>query len=103
MSYYLVAKIDFKNEDWWPEYLKGNTPILKKHGGRVLARTHNFDKLSPGDDKPTVMVIIEWPSKEAAKAFATDPDYAPYEKLRLDGAAGGEAFMVLGEDEVNNL
>jgi uncharacterized protein (DUF1330 family) len=102
MSYYLVAEITFKNEDWWGEYLKGNTPLIKKHGGRVLARTHKFEKLSPGD-KPTVMVIIEWPNPEAAKAFATDPDYAPYEKLRLEGTASSEAFMVLGEDEVDNF
>jgi uncharacterized protein (DUF1330 family) len=102
MAYYVVAELKFKNEDWWPEYLKGNTPLIAKHGGRVLARTHQFDALGPNDDPPSVVVIIEWPSKEAAAAFATDPEYQPYEKLRVEGSTG-KAFLVLGEDEVNAL
>jgi uncharacterized protein (DUF1330 family) len=102
MSYYLVAELNFKNEDWWPEYLKGNSPLIKKHGGKVLARTRKFDQLGPGGDKPSVMVIIEWPTKEAAQAFAADPAYQPYEKLRVEGSAG-KAVMILGEDEVDNL
>ena len=101
MSYYLVAELNFKDEAWWPEYLTGNSPLIEKHGGEVLARTRQFDMLSPGDP-PSVMVIIKWPTKEAAQAFATDPDYAPYEKMRVENSTG-RAFLVLDEDEVNTL
>ena len=48
-------------------------------------------------DPPNIVAIIEWPSKEAAEAFYSDPDYQPYLKSRLAGASG-DLLLIAGED-----
>ena len=44
------------------------------------------------------MVIIEWPSAEAAKAFYSDPEYQPHLQARLAGA-DNHFFLVEGKDD----
>jgi uncharacterized protein (DUF1330 family) len=46
---------------------------------------------------PQVIVLIEWPSKEAAEAFYQCEEYRPYRQSRLDGAKN-EFLLVAGED-----
>jgi uncharacterized protein (DUF1330 family) len=56
----------------------------------------------------TVVALVEFPSFEAAEAFAADPDYAPHAKARQAGtvsqlyviddsdAAGGVPYLPKG-------
>ena len=53
---------------------KGFFPILKKHGGSF----HTFDDASEtleGDGRTGRIVIFQFPSEEAARAWWADPDY----------------------------
>jgi uncharacterized protein (DUF1330 family) len=45
---------------------------------------------------PNIMVLMEFPAKEAAQSFDSDPDYKPYLDDRLAGSSGN---MVLFADE----
>jgi uncharacterized protein (DUF1330 family) len=46
------------------------------------------------------MVIVEWPSKEAAVGFYESDEYRPYRQKRLAGAKN-EFLLVAGEDVTN--
>lgn len=43
------------------------------------------------------MVLMEFPSKEAAQAFHDDPDYKPFLEARLAGASGN-MYLFANED-----
>ncbi len=97
MKYYAVVKVDVSDPGWVEEYLANVTGLVHKHGGKYLARTGSVDRLEGPDEHPGTVIIVEYPSKEAAMAFYEDPDYQPYLKRRLAGSSG-EYLLVAGKD-----
>jgi uncharacterized protein (DUF1330 family) len=44
-----------------------------------------------------LILLLEWPSKDAAIAFYESDEYKPYRQSRRDGASN-ELLLVAGED-----
>ncbi len=97
MKYYAVAEIDIADLSWIAAYVKNVTGMVERHGGRYLARTSRIEKLEGQRKKPQILVIVEWPSKEAAEAFYNSDEYKPYLQMRKEGARN-EFLLVAGED-----
>ena len=97
MKYYAVAEISITDQSWVPEYVKNVTKLVEQHGGRYLARTSNIEKVEGERKPPQLVVIIEWPSKDAAVAFYESEEYRPYRQRRIDGAKN-EFLLIAGED-----
>ena len=97
MKYYAIGEIEVTDPSWVPNYLKDVTRMVEERGGKYLVRTSNAVQLE-GERKPAqVVVVIEWPSKEAAQAFYDSEEYHPYLKSRLTGARN-RMLLVAGED-----
>lgn len=97
MTYYAIVGVTLMDDSWVEEYLPAVTALVHKHGGNYLARTMTMERLEGDAELPSVFVIIEWPSKEAAQAFYADPEYQPYLQKRLAGAKN-DFVLVAGED-----
>ena len=98
MAYYSVFLVTPTTNAWIPESLAVVGPTVAKHGGKYLARTASHERLEGSDATPGLIALLEWPSKEAAKAFYSDPQYQPHLQARLAGA-GSEAFLFEGKDD----
>ena len=97
MKYYAVAEIDITDASWVSEYVKNVTGLVEQYGGRYLARTSRLEKLEGERAAPQLVVIVEWPSKEAAEAFYNCAEYGPFLQSRKEGARN-EFVLVAGED-----
>lgn len=97
MKYYAVAEIEITDQGWVPAYIKNVTGMVEQHGGRYLARTSKIEKLEGEGKTPQIFLIIEWPSKETAKAFYESDEYRPYRQSRMEGSRN-EFLLVAGED-----
>ncbi len=97
MTYYAVVRVKITDDSWVEEYLPAVTALVHKHGGKYLARTRTMERLEGDTELPSVFVIIEWPSKEAAQKFYADSEYKPYLEKRLAGAEN-DFVLVAGED-----
>src|ERR1051325_5541824 len=97
MKYYCVAELNITERSWVPSYVENVTKLVERFNGRYLARTSNVEKLEGERMAPQILLIIEWPSRDAALAFYQSDEYAPYRQSRLDGA-GNELLLVAGED-----
>ena len=97
MKYYAVVEVAVTDDSWVADYLPNVTSLVHKHGGKYLARTMTMEKVEGSRELPTVFVVIEWPSKEAALAFYEDPEYQPYLQARLAGSQS-EFALIAGED-----
>jgi uncharacterized protein (DUF1330 family) len=86
MTVYVIADIKVKDSAWIPEYAAAVHDIVHKHGGKYLARSANVKTLEGKPLDTTLIAILQFPSEEAAKAFTTDPAYAPYGKMRQEGS-----------------
>lgn len=97
MKYYTVAEIAVTDRAWVRDYVTNVTTMVERAGGRYLARTTRIEKLEGDRPAPPLCLLIEWPSKEAAEAFYSSDEYAPYKRMRLAGARN-EMMLVAGDD-----
>ena len=67
------------------DYLRQVIPMIERFGGRYLTRAGSHEVLE-GDWQPDRVVIIEFPSKAAIKAWYDAPDYKPLIALRRSAA-----------------
>jgi uncharacterized protein (DUF1330 family) len=84
MKAYLIGNVTVTNGEGYTPYRAAVPAIIEKFGGRYLARG-GFEQLegSPNCDR---LVIIEFPSLDAAKAFYHSSDYQAIIKGRTDNS-----------------
>ena len=97
MRYYAIVEIDITDQSWVADYVKNVTPMLERHGGRYLARTSKIERIEGDRKLPQVVVLVEFPSKEAAERFYGSGEYRPYLELRKAGGKN-EFLLFAGED-----
>ena len=86
MAAYVIGRVQVRDNSWVTEYGPKTAALVDKHGGKFIVRRGKMEKLEGKDTLPNVVVVIEFPSMEHAKAWYNDPDYAPLIKLRQTGA-----------------
>ncbi|WP_020560915.1 DUF1330 domain-containing protein [Thiofilum flexile] len=99
MTYYSVLAVTPTAEDWIPGYLPVANALVAKHGGKYLARTANHERIEGEGDLATLRIILEWPSKAAALAFMSDPEYATHLRARTAGSVSHH-FLIDGKDDL---
>lgn len=99
MSYYSILAVTPTSEDWIPDYVGSASRLVARHGGKYLARTSTHEQIE-GDDTPDALrIIIEWPSKDAAKAFMSDPECVPHLKAHTLGSTSFH-YLVDARDDL---
>ena len=86
MSVYVIADIKVTDSSWVPDYAVTVHEIVHRHGGRYLARSGNIETFEGCAPEADLIALIEFPSRDAAKAFAADPLYAPFAAARRSGS-----------------
>ena len=99
MTFYSVFEVTPSSESWIPGYIGQVGDIVSKHGGKYLARTASHERLEGAGDPVGLRVIIEWPSKEAASNFMSDPDYVPLLATRTAGS-NSHHVLIEGKDDM---
>jgi uncharacterized protein (DUF1330 family) len=96
MAAYLIAEMNWKDSKWLPEYLKAVPGLLQKHGGSYLVQTGESERIEGTREVADALVVIEFPTVEAARAFLDDPEYAAPRAARLAGTYS-ETILVPGK------
>lgn len=86
MSAYLVAEIDVTDATAYEPYKKMAGESIQRHGGKFLARGGRAVALE--GEKPKRIVVIEFPSVDAAEKFYHSPDYQAAVKVRQKASKG---------------
>lgn len=97
MKHYAIAEIDVTDPSWVRDYVEQVTPLVEARGGRYLARTPRVEMLEGQGEPPPLVLVIEWPSREAAVEFYESDEYRPHRERRQAGARN-EFLLVAGED-----
>jgi len=96
MAAYLVVDIEVTDPAAFERYRAAVPPVIARFGGRYLVRGGALHPME-GELGLKRLVILEFPSAEAAKAFYDSPDYAPLLQQRL---ASTRSRLVLAEGVV---
>jgi len=94
MVAYIVVDCEVLDLAKYEEYKKLAPEAIAKHGGKYLARGGQTAMLE-GDWRPNRIVILEFPSLEAARKFYTSVEYTAARRARA-GAAKMEIIAVEG-------
>jgi uncharacterized protein (DUF1330 family) len=73
MKAYLVLDFSIRDFPGFRPYIEAVPAFIAKHGGRYIVQGA-VPTVKEGDWAPERMVILEFPSREAATAFLDDPD-----------------------------
>ncbi len=87
MPIYALNLFDLADNDLYRQYSRRSVAAVKEHGGKVVALGHldNAVQTQPGVEPRTVMVLVEWPSREAFDTFLEGPEHDDLHPLREDG------------------
>lgn len=97
MKYYSLASLQLTDDKWVADYVRDVTPMVERAGGQFLSRTPRIERLEGEGTTPHVLVLIEWPSREAAEAFYRSEEYEPYIRSRVESSRS-EVFLFPGHD-----
>ncbi len=98
MPVYLIADVTVTDPAWVPDYAAKVHDIAARHGGRYLSRSGNIETIEGTPLNNTLIALIEFPSREAVAAFASDPDYAPHAAGRKAGSISN--FHVIDDTDL---
>ena len=87
MPLYALNLFDLADNDLYRQYAHRSVAAVTEHGGRVVAlgRLDEAVQTQPGIEPRTVMILVEWPSRQAFDAFLEDPEHDDLHPLREDG------------------
>jgi uncharacterized protein (DUF1330 family) len=94
MAAYLLAQIQVRDWNTYRQYTARTPEIIAKHGGRFLVRGGETDVLE-GEGAGRRMVVLEFPSMAAARAFYHSPEYQEVKRMRT-AASEGQFLIVQG-------
>ena len=87
MSVYVVAQGRIENRNLPNEYVEKAIPTLLPHGGRIVAFDETPQVFEGAIDFPRT-VILEFPSRDAVRAWYESPEYQAVLPMRLNSAPG---------------
>ncbi len=74
-SAYLIANVDVHDPVQYEEYKKLSTLAMKAHGAEVCIRGGRVEVME-GNWAPSRVVMLKFPSMDAARGFYHSPEYA---------------------------
>ncbi|MFG6413759.1 DUF1330 domain-containing protein [Roseateles sp. DC23W] len=81
MSAYILANVKITNPEQYEDYRRLSTLAMKGHGAEVLVRGGKTTVLE-GDWTPDRVVLLKFPTHDAAQAFYDSPEYGAAREAR---------------------
>ena len=94
---YLIGEIDVQDPETYSKYTSKTPEVIMQHGGRFIVRGGTVDPRE-GDAPLGRVVVIEFPSLDAARGFYESEAYRALIPVR-QAASKGRFFLVEGTAE----
>jgi uncharacterized protein (DUF1330 family) len=94
MSVYVLIDLDVHDPEAMAQYEAKVAPLITEYGGKVVAKDPE-PELYEGSWAPGLVVILEFETRAAVRAFYDAPEYEPIRAIRL-GAATSKGLIAVG-------
>lgn len=92
MPAYVIADVDVHDPDRYADYRGESTATVAEHGGRWLVRGGAVETME-GDWQPGRVVVIEFPTMEAARGWWDSERYEAAKAIRRSASTGSIVFV----------
>ena len=87
MPVFALNLFDLSNREEYLAYARRSVSEVQAHGGRVVS-LGKFREAVQGDISPrTVLILVEWESKQAFDSYRNDPNLADLHPHRENGTS----------------
>ena len=87
MEQFVVGHLkSLRDPDKMGEYRKVAVQALAKHGGRIVVPPTKPERIEGDGEAPQAIVLLSFPSADAARAWRDDPELAHIHAMRHAGA-----------------
>jgi uncharacterized protein (DUF1330 family) len=93
---YILIEIEVTDPAQYARYTAHTPRVIAQYGGRFAIRRPQMEVLE-GEPDGRAVVLLEFPSVEAARTFWTSPEYTDLKRVR-EGAAKFTARLLPGFD-----
>lgn len=83
MAAYIVSEVEVRDPERMARYRMLAQDSIARHGGRYLVRGGAIEVLE-GGPTPKLLIIVEFPTMEQARAWYASADYGEALKVRAD-------------------
>lgn len=94
MAAYIIARVRVTDADQYGQYKLLTPAAIENHDGKFIVRGGDHEVLEGAADDRRI-VVLEFPTTDAARAFYDSPEYVHARAVR-DGAAEMEMVVVEG-------
>ena len=91
MPAYSIVAVTVHDQQLFQHYVEGHKGTLDKYGGRFLIASSDYEMIE-GKWPGQVVVVHEWPDRDAFNAWYTSSEYKPWKEKRF---ASAQANVVL--------
>jgi len=89
MSAYFVFNYSVTDPEMYGKYRSQVGPTIGQYGGAVIVATSSDVYEAVEGEPAQVLVVLEFESREKAKAWYDSPEYDAIKQLRVDASAKG--------------
>jgi len=82
MTAYVIVDTKINDPEAYETYKAKAKPIAECYGGIYRTRGGDMEVLEADLWTPTRIVVVEFPDMQAARDFASSPEYAPVQAIR---------------------
>jgi uncharacterized protein (DUF1330 family) len=86
VSAYVIANIEVHDRERYGDYVALSPKTVVEHGGRYLVRSEDGDALE-GNCLPKRIVVVEFTTRRAARAWYGSTDYRAARAIRQECAS----------------
>ena len=94
MAAYIIGRINIHDAEGYARYTALSPGIIARHGGRFLVRGGAVETLE-GEPFESRLVVLEFPSLEAARTFYASAEYQAAKAIRQP-VSDGQFIVVEG-------
>jgi uncharacterized protein (DUF1330 family) len=84
---YALNLFDVSNKEEYLAYSRRSAKEVQSHGGRVVALGKFREAVTGSIEPRTVLILVEWASKDAFDSYCNDPALQDLHPHRVDGTS----------------
>jgi len=84
---YALNLFDVSNKEEYLAYSRRSAKEVQSHGGRVVALGKFREAVTGSIEPRTVLILVEWASKDAFDSYCNDPALHDLHPHRVDGTS----------------
>lgn len=80
-----IVDVEVLDQEKFNRYVQGHQPTLEPYGGKFIIAGGTHEVIE-GDWNPHLVVVHQWPDREAFRSWYESEEYGPWKEMRHESS-----------------